>query len=772
MLPYPSPHAHTLDRLMIALHLDIPDAPAGQKIEMLLEKLADKASFLGEDILKRTELFYELCRFIPSFILHFTTDNAYNSLLHVIYILKSDPDQMKRIPTQVIKFLLEIIVKLKKGETPEQITTLLNLMLEFHQQYNLNLDSSFTENLFEHFYAQRDKASLPEIINCLAAIASLNNIDKIKMLDKRKLVDLFAQLSGIGLSPLHQQQINTAKILLINSGKLDPTSLVTPQRQIVAETKVPKKEIKKNLHTKQTPAQPKKPEHKAQPFVLRDKPQIKKSPRSPSYYYFNIDRNPSLDNLIALANYIKAFTGQPVMLGGSAVPDLYLRKEHLSDWDFRAFGDHCNPQDLAAHLSKFPGVSHCRIIQGAHQSVIRFNFKDGDRIREIEVALWEKKPEESLHTAMMQHLQHGDTNLSSTYTPLTEGSTNNKMEIIGYSEYCLISLLDQMIDTIKDPEETFKEDPIRILRLLKSSMEYPTFALHSRVRLALSLENMRAWFRPYLTTLDLKEKNQHQGRLATTLKSLFFRDLPNRTKFSDVVATMANWGVLEAITDMPCTDKIEKTLYLLTEYNNIRDPENALDADDQFHMFNAFLAAHYSLSNPDKNIYDWQYYGTAFCLGSKNETMMHLFIDKLKNKDIQTGLLELFSVSILPPNKVTKKDIKKILFLETLIKVIPESYAAPAALSEPKRPQIPVPVVMRMPESTSTRRRAAAVAMRMVMPAQEPMPTKVPMPFFQQQRQVATEFPPVKAPIQSEKPVPTVSGNAALLQRQQQGKRF
>ena len=149
----------------------------------------------------------------------------------------------------------------------------------------------------------------------------------------------------------------------------------------------------------------------------------------------------------------------------------------------------------------------------------------------------------------------------------------------------------------------FTEDPLSVLRLVKSLCSYPDYTMDDALKDILLKTDLAACFRKFLMGKD--KNSPAEGRLSTALESLFaprFNMLKSIRKMNDL-------GVIASLTGLVPGD-IMNTLILLSPITS---------ADSSYCKRKAFyyyLYAHFCEKNkPDLlALKQWPLYGTCHCL--------------------------------------------------------------------------------------------------------------------------------------------------------------
>lgn len=320
-------------------------------------------------------------------------------------------------------------------------------------------------------------------------------------------------------------------------------------------------------------------------------------------------------HLTGLGEKLKALTGQEVFVIGSAAPNHDLPWNiHNSDVDLRMFG--CDLQNLYESIIRWDCVHDVKFIEGAYP-LIRFNFYANDATHLVELAIWQKIPEESFDSAILRNLDQGNRlNLESLYFQLTE----KEHEIRGTNAQ-IISFVTRHISLTN--LTYFQDDPRRILRLGRKINDYPHFEIDQNIYKIIADSNVQNCFYQYLKNDENIQLNE--GRFSTALEGWL-----SRHSIPLVLQTMEQLGIFNAITQLQFTD-IMSTLHTLVPY------DQCCDDYTKRHAFQVFILSHIclqlSLTSVDmKNmaVKNWILYGVLTrCLRPEHRPLMDYIVDKV-----------------------------------------------------------------------------------------------------------------------------------------------
>lgn len=295
--------------------------------------------------------------------------------------------------------------------------------------------------------------------------------------------------------------------------------------------------------------------------------------------------------LIQFAHKLKELTNQDVFLGGSSVTGMRPGR----DGDLRLFGNKkfFSLESLYRKLLSWKEIVKCKIITHTAYPIIQAVLQYGSHKQKIELAIWDKKENETTDEAMIRILNtKSDLNVSSLYIPLT-----GKLEIRG-SQESIDSFQAQTLDVVnyQHRQKVFLEDPVRLLRLVVKKADHPEFNYGNGLTEILQRYSPESCFRSRLT------EKLEQKRLVTFLQKTLF----NRFKLVGAMHLMHdNFNIFTALTGIPFDDKLQNTLPVLEHYDDANDYARLV-------AFFVFAAVQFRLHLPENlkaradKLYEWQ----------------------------------------------------------------------------------------------------------------------------------------------------------------------
>ncbi len=296
-----------------------------------------------------------------------------------------------------------------------------------------------------------------------------------------------------------------------------------------------------------------------------------KTPASTAYKAVEIPKSDAPSLLLEFGQELKNITGEEALVGGSTAPNLLLKKAH-HDWDIRLF--QFDQTKLANILeSKFNKTTptrtwrivKCKNILNTTHPIIRLRIWDEKlkQIQKVEIAIWQKAATEKLDDAVIRILNQGcDNSLSAMYAWITA----DKLEVKATPEI-FEAFEKKQINIVNNRLDNFKEDIVRLLRLVLKKGEYKDFGDHPELKQCLQSPTPKECFQEQLR-FPLQQK-----RVLTFFQKTFF----------------ARNGLVEAINLMHENFDIFQSLTGVS-YDQCKDMLNILRCYDKSNPFTKSLA--------------------------------------------------------------------------------------------------------------------------------------------------------------------------------------
>lgn len=305
----------------------------------------------------------------------------------------------------------------------------------------------------------------------------------------------------------------------------------------------------------------------------------------------------------ALAEMCKSKTGNPLLLTGGAVVDLFLKKPWQRINDFDCLLPSLPLHELQACLAEVDFIKSSTIV-GKTYPTLRLTLEEGDATYQVEISTFK--------TTLREHLLKIDFKIAALYLEMN-GPTEH-LEIKGIAG-AVKSLRNKRIGLVTDSKSSFIKDPICLFRLAKSQLKYPEFALDGYLIHVLRELNVPQCLKTFLR--NKTNGSTHQGRIGTALTQLLDRFEPRA-----VMSCLNEIGILTAMTefDLP-------TINCLLEifYEDITETQSGQQKKEMFYItFTAF----YLYREGHEKLQQWDFYRVAKHLPPATRT----FYDYLKQQ--------------------------------------------------------------------------------------------------------------------------------------------
>lgn len=243
-----------------------------------------------------------------------------------------------------------------------------------------------------------------------------------------------------------------------------------------------------------------------------------------------------------------------------------------NDWDIRIITESLpNLEELGKRLSKIPRFKDVTVIGNTDHPIIKLQVEGFGLNQEVEIALWQKRSDETHDEAMIRITdQESDSNVSSFCLNVRK---DGQLELRG-SEENLQSYLDGYINIVDKRNNVFKDDPRRLLRYM---MKKELYHLNDHDDLINALfENPPTDFVPESLKIPKKQK-----QLSTFLEKNLFSQYKSLV---DAIELLNKHGMFELFTGISY-DSIKDNLSDLKIYDNSKPYTKLL-------AFYTFLLSH------------------------------------------------------------------------------------------------------------------------------------------------------------------------------------
>jgi hypothetical protein len=270
---------------------------------------------------------------------------------------------------------------------------------------------------------------------------------------------------------------------------------------------------------------------------------------------------------LAFAQDIRQQFNQDVILTGSSVAHLYLKKPLNSDFDCLLFDV---PIEQLFSFLESKSYLECKRIS-RNYPILRLKIQSEAQPIEVDISC-KVKHEDALLKAIEMELSQRDFKIASLFMVM-----NNQpvLEIKGFGK-SLHSINHKKISIVHHDDQIFYEDPTRILRLIKILHQYPDFELDDQLKLTLKKTNFKECLQNFLQTTT------NQARLSTSFENLFAR-FPVKS----VLMKFEHLGIFEEFFEIDI-NMVQQTLSLM----KLDELEDAYCI--KLHFF-LFLHVHYCL---------------------------------------------------------------------------------------------------------------------------------------------------------------------------------
>ncbi len=338
-------------------------------------------------------------------------------------------------------------------------------------------------------------------------------------------------------------------------------------------------------------------------------------PESPGF----VPRQHLPQPLIELVSLLNTHLQKPCILTGSAVANLFLKRPHHSDYDCLVLGVSLESLKQFLRTHGFPKAE----IIGKTYPTLKLTIKK----IEIEIATDACWAQEPIDTYMQRILAKRDFTISALYIDL---STDKPLLEIKAFDGALEKTEKGKISVVSNGDGLFEEDPIRLLRLLKISMQYTKFEPDDHLRVVLSRCNKSGCFNKFLSANEL-----HAARIST-----FFETLFSKFPEMDVIENLIKSDIFEALTGIS-NDDLDKNSDVLEHY--FQEITQDADVENQSHAylkkmgFFFFCTALYCLLHDKKsNLEDWPFFGVIQRIKKSDTYCLAVLQDFMWNQERET----------------------------------------------------------------------------------------------------------------------------------------
>ena len=319
------------------------------------------------------------------------------------------------------------------------------------------------------------------------------------------------------------------------------------------------------------------------------------------------DRLPK--ELLGLNSLIKELTGNFLIVVGGAVESFYLNEKDVKDYDclvcIEPLKDLKDLKD-ALHSNGYTNAT----IHGKHQ-VLQLE------VNKIEIEICTLEKGDGVYGHLRTDAYKRDFKSSAMYLLMSEA---DKFEIFDPTGG-LKCLDDKSIDIINN-DDLFKEDPIRLFRLVKLMLKRPDFRLAQPLTDKLNSIDFTGLWKDYL--VDANAKKLHPARIKTALSRLL-----HRFEAENVVAAFDHIGSLSGLMGIE-SHQLEAYKYLHENFKHLEE--------DKLFLIAATLFFHAHQQDSKIQVSDWPLMPVV----SSNRDMVFFVRDirdfYIENKPIPKGV--------------------------------------------------------------------------------------------------------------------------------------